>query len=208
MPLTRQKAVDESAEVSPKFTAVLSIYPDYLQHTSLADDPTMIISYNRFSLPDKFPAGKSWLDYPLSDLTSSDMFLTAAGWIRDAAVSTPLLTTLIDSWPDSLRVGDVVLIGKFRWMLDVLTYMKRVNINSLGEIERAIWRRAAQRIHSEIRYFATSGIRMDKVDPRSPLNIDTGLDIYSYIVSIRITALDIFNALYLKKLTEWSPTAS
>jgi hypothetical protein len=160
----------------------------------------MIISYNRFSLPDKFPTGKSWLDYPLSDSTSSDMFLTAAGWIRDAAVSTPLLTTLIDSWPDTLRIGEVILVGKFRWMLDVLTYMKGVNIDSLDAIECAIWRRAAQRIHAEIRYFATSAIRMDEEDPRSPLNIDTGLDVYSYIVSIRIAALDIFNAFYLKKI--------
>jgi hypothetical protein len=199
--ITRQQAVDCSAPISPVFAAILEVYPDYLQHTSLADDPTYTASYNSFPLPDRFPAGKSWLNYPLSDDTSDELFTTAVGWIRDTTAA-PLLTTLIDSWPDSLRVGDVVLLGKFRCVLDVLTYMKRVNVDSLDAIERAIWRRAAQRIHSEIRCYATSAIWMDQDDPRSPLNMETGLEVYSYIVAIRTTALDIFRALYLKNLNQ------
>jgi hypothetical protein len=201
--LTHQQAADPPATIAPEFTAILEVYPDYLQHTSLADDPTIIPSYNRFPLPDKFPLGKSWLDYPLADSTSNNLFMTAVSWLRrPSATAAPLLVTLIDSWPDSLRVGDVVLLGKFRWVLGVLSYMKRVNIDSIDPIERAIWRRAAQRIHTEIRCFAASAIWMDQDDPRSPLNMETGLEVYSYIVTIRTMALDIFRALYLKKLTE------
>ncbi len=203
-PLIRQQAVDASAAISPQFAAILAVYPDYLQHTSLADDQTIIPCYNRFPLPDTFPAGKSWLDYPLGDSTSADIFTTAAGWIKSTSTPAPLLATLIDSWPDSLRIGDVVIIGRFRWMLDMLTYMKRVRVNSLDPVERAIWRRAAQRIYGEIRSYATSAIWFDQRDPRSPLNIETGLDIYTYVVAIGTAALDIFRALYLQKLTEWT----